>query len=241
MFRVLPIPVIAALLTVISAASARADFQVDSPNFDQGKLVLDSNNNTYLDHRADADRTRGNLLDMSYGVTDWWQPTLQGEWDKTPDNPYKYTITSAQNIFTFSRPGEYWLDSGIEVNYNFSHRAHTPDEMETKLLLEKTTYGFLNTADIIVDKDVGGGSAGGINAGLAWKTEYLYTPAFNPGFEYYGNVNRAQDVSTGRRLGPVFYGDVGHGISYEAGWLFGISNAAPNNTLKLNLSFEFSL
>jgi hypothetical protein len=218
-----------------------ADFTVDSPRFEKGLLVLDSNNNASLGHRPNLDHTDGNLLDISYGVTGWWQPMLQGEWDKAPNTSYKYTITSAQNIFALSRPNQYWLDPGIELNYNFSHRAHMPDAVETKLLLEKNTAQFINTANIIINKDVGAGNAGGIDVGLAWKTEYLYTPMLNPGFEYFGNINGTQDINRRTRIGPVFYGDLGYGISYELGWLFGISGQAPDNTIKLNLSFEFPL
>jgi len=220
---------------------AHADFQIDSPRFDQGALVFDSNNATTFDHRRDFDHADGNLLDISYGVTDWWQPTLQGEWDKSSNSPYKYNVTSAQNIFALSKAGEYWIDPGIELNYNFSRTAHTPNAAEAKLLLEKTTRQFLNTANIIIDKDVGAGRASGADIELVWKTEYLYTPMINPGFEYYGNINGTENIAHRRRIGPVFYGDFGHGISYELGWLVGISSAAPDNTIKLNLSFEFPL
>jgi hypothetical protein len=70
-------------------------------------------------------------------------------------------------------------------------------------------------------------------------------PEFNPGFEYYGNLGGIKDKGAldndQRRIGPVFYGDVGHGVSYELGWLFGISRQAEDNVIKLNLSFEFPL
>ena len=41
------------------------------------------------------------------------------------------------------------------------------------------------------------------------------------------------------RIGPVAYGEIGHGVHYQTGVLFGVSDEAPDAELKAVLEYEF--
>ena len=125
------------------------------------------------------------------------------------------------------------------LEYKYS-TAGAADKIEAKALLAKEIGKVQNVVNLIVEKEVGEDSSDNEGYGLAWSGKYMYSPSFDPGIEYYGDFGDTTDdyEDQKHRIGPVIYGELG-GIGYDAGVLFGISKAAPDATLKLNLEYEF--
>ncbi|MCA9404948.1 MAG: hypothetical protein KC684_00275 [Candidatus Omnitrophica bacterium] len=64
---------------------------------------------------------------------------------------------------------------------------------------------------------------------------------FEPGFEWHSNFgelkeHKSYDEQT-HQAGPVFYGSVGP-VKYNVGFLFGVTDPAPEGELKAILEYE---
>ena len=71
-----------------------------------------------------------------------------------------------------------------------------------------------------------------------------YRMAYNiePGFELhwnYGNLEESKPFDEQElQFGPVVYGKIGDHIKYDVGYLFGVSDAAPDGVLKWVIEYE---
>jgi hypothetical protein len=212
---------------------------------EKGMVEIETKNRFDFDHDASRDRFRQQTLSLGYGLTDWWGIELEGEWEKETGRGYSHTASEIENTFQFTESGEYWLDVGARLNYEFSHEHQHPDELSAQLLLEKQLGKFVHTVNVNVERDVGDYRDNNPELSMAWKSEYLYTAMLNPGFEYYATIGRTDHTGNfdaqEHRFGPALYGKLPGGFKYELGWLFGISQRTEDHTLKLNLEYEFPL
>lgn len=118
-----------------------------------------------------------------------------------------------------------------------------------KLLLEKGSGRFVNTANIILKREVGSGAGNDTELGLAWRTKYKMQPEFEPGIEYYAALGMIDNIELDSehkaQLGPVITGKFSLGgrskIGYEAGYLFGLNSATPDGSAKVLLEYEYLL
>jgi high-affinity iron transporter len=233
--------VVAVILAVgfLFPAPASAAFIVESPHVEKGIMEVESKNAFEFDDE-DANQHK---LELKYGFTSWWAAAIEGEWEKDEGESYDYAATGLESQFQFTEPGEFLLDAGAIVAYEFAHNSGAADKVEALLLLEKALTQYTHTTNFIVEQEVGDSANDNPEFELAWRSIYLYQPMINPGFEYYagfGELNDSDDFdSQDHRLGPVIYGDLYESIKYELGWLFGLSDGASDNTLKFNIEYEF--
>jgi len=228
-------------LAVLTPHYAEAAYKVYSPRVEKGVVEIE-NKNTFDFDTVDS---RQHVLEVGYGLTDWMSISLEGELEKEGSRGYEYTATAIETIFQFTQSGEYWLDVGAKFEAERSHETQHADKIEGSLLLEKGYGRFVHTANVNFEREVGHLHENGVEYGLSWRSKYLYSPMFNPGVEYYGEYGHINDPhdfdDQDNRLGPVISGDLGHGFSYDLGWLIGLSDGASDHTLKLNLEYEFLL
>jgi len=90
---------------------------------------------------------------------------------------------------------------------------------------------------------VGSKAGAGTDINLGWKTKYRYQPSLEPGAEFYADFgNIIGPVPAGAKkysVGPVVYGQLTQNIKYELGFIFGISETAPDGRLKAILTYGF--
>ncbi|MEQ1704593.1 MAG: transporter [Rickettsiales bacterium] len=233
---------LASAITLFLSSNAYA-LNVYSPYVEEGMLEIESKNRFDFDDRASEDNFRQHKLAVEYGFTSQWKAALYGELEKENGSGYKYTATEIENIFQFTEVGEYWADVGALVAYEFKHPNGDADKFEAFLLLAKNFNKFTTMANIGFEQEVGSNSNSNPEGEIKWMAKYNYLPILSPGVEYYGEfgeITNSDDYDSQKhRLGPVMYGKFGHGFKYEAGVLFGISDAAEDYAVKLNLEYEF--
>lgn len=234
--------VIASVSTLFLSSQSYA-LNVYSPYVEKGIMEIESKNRFDFDSRPGNDGFRQHQLAVEYGFTSWWKAALYGELEKDGGSSYKYSATEIENIFQLTEVGEYWADVGAQVSYEFAHPSGSADKIEAFLLLAKNFNKFTTIANIGFEKEVGSYANKNPEGEIKWMAKYNYIPVLNPGVEYYGEFGEISSTESyndqKHRLGPVLYGKLGQGVKYELGMLFGISHAAEDYTLKLNLEYEF--
>lgn len=236
------LPAIIGVATTLFCADSYA-LNVYSPYVEKGIMEIESKNRFDFDKRADEDNFRQHKIAVEYGFTSMWKAALYGELEKENEHGYKYSATEIENIFQLTDVGQYWMDAGVQVAYEFAHPTGSSDKFEMFLLLAKNYSTFTTMANIGFEKEVGSRSNSNPEGEIKWMAKYNYIPVLNPGVEYYGEFGEVAHTdnysSQKHRFGPVIYGKFGHGFKYETGVLFGISKAAEDYAVKVNLEYEF--
>lgn len=239
-----------ALLVQDSARAGQQDLKVYSPIVYKGEFELEARGNRTFDSDMGKNNAQQQIYEIGYGVTERWATAVLLEAEKEPGGSLKHTATGWENIIQLFEQGEHWLDAGLYLEYEVAAQAEGANKIESKLLLEKPLGQFLNTLNLIFDKEIGENAASGTDFDYAWRTKWRVNSKFEPGIEAYGQLGKVGNFNSSsqqiHQLGPVITGGfmLGAGLKklkYELGYLFGLTSASPNGVLKLNLEFEFLL
>ena len=229
---------------------AHASHKIYSPYVDEGEVELEMRAHTTFDNDAAKNSNEKMKFEAGYGVTDKWFTTIGGEVADNADHQHEYQATFWENIFQLTEQGQYWVDVGAYLDYEFGHTSGSSDQVEGKLLLEKAVGQYVNTANLVLVREVGSNVSNATNFEYAWRTKYLFSKAVELGVEIYGEMGELghflPSSQQDHRIGPVLSGVLPLGSRkgkwlYEVGYLFGASDAAPDGTLKFNLEYEFRL
>ncbi len=230
---------------------AYADKEVYSPFVEQGEWEIETKGLYDRDHSKGKNAVQEYKNAIGYGVTDRWATEFYGEFERQPQededgntkiSSTKFTHLEWENRYLLTEQGKYWLDAGLYFAYEIPMREKDPGKIEGKILLEKSVEQFTHKANIIFNKQVGGGTTEETTAGFAWSSRYRLSEHFQPGFEYwidFGQINKHLPYNDqSHQVGPALYGHLTPHIKYDVGYLFGISHAAPMGELKWILEYE---
>lgn len=223
------------------APAAHANKTVKSPYVEQGEFELESKTGYDIDGDENTDGAWKEVLGAGYGVTDFWFTEAEVEFARAGRQGADPETKALkwENKFQLTQPGEFFVDVGAAAEYVYN-TAGDADKVEGKLLLGKQLEKVNLLANAIVKREVGSEASDENEYEFSWSASYRYAPNFEPGLEMYNEVGNFEgdfDEQT-HRIGPVAYGDLGGGIKYDAGVLFGVSESAPDATLKLILEYE---
>lgn len=234
--------ILTALGLSLLPAQAHATKKVYTPYVEKGELEVEWRGGYTVDD-GDNDGAWAQKLGVGYGVTDFWFTEIYGEIEREGEDGADTELTEVEweNKFQLTQPGEHWVDVGalVELVHNTSGGA---DKAEAKLLLAKDTGKFSHNLNLIAEREFGEDASDETEAGFAWNSRYRLDPAFEPGFEIYsnfGDLSESTDFDDeDHRAGPVIQGQIGH-VKYDVGYLFGVTDGAPDGTAKAILEYEW--
>jgi hypothetical protein len=238
-----------AVLTFVSFPyEACAGLKVYDPYVVKGELELESRGSVDFDGDAEKDNVQVQKYAVGYGVTDRWFTEVYGESEREynddgEDLDFRFTEVEWENKFQLTEQGQYFVDIGFLLEYAVSVEDKHADKLEWAFLFDKTVGPVENIANVIFEHEVGGGHTNETDAGFAWSSRYRFDPHFEPGFEYHGdfgglNEGKSYDEQS-HQIGPVFYGKLFSNVKYDVGYLFGVSEEAPQGELKWILEYEW--
>ena len=231
---------------LLSPQEAWATKKVYSPHVEKGELEFEARGSYDFDDNESKDGAQKQKYAIGYGLTDWWFTEVYGEWEKDPESGEGLEFESVdwENRFQLSEPGAWWLDTGLYFEYEFASKGDNADKIEGKLLLEKQLGDFDHIVNLILEKEVNGpGEEKELEGGFAWSGRYRWKKWLEPGVEWHSDLGELDHTDSfddqKHQLGPVIYGKIGDRIKYDVGYLFGVSNAAPDGELKWIVEFEW--
>lgn len=240
-------PTILASVTIIalcsfSVSSAHAISRLKSPNVVKGELEVEYKGLTTFDGDSAKDNAQEHEFEVEYGLTDRVKVEAAFELEKEPNEDLIGHSIEVGGQYQFFEQGENWLDSGVALAY--SHAAHSgdADKVEAKLLLEKQHDKLLHMANINLEQEIGSHGEGGPERELLWSSRYLYSRAFEPGFEVQSNFGKTnENLSFNEQehyVGPAIYGEITSQLNYEIALYAGVSDAATDAAARLFLEYE---
>jgi len=218
--------------TVTSAGVTKGDSNAEW----KGEYVVDDDD--------DRDGAWKEKLVLGHGVTEFWQTEVEATFGRGggSDDDTEFQSLDWKNKIQFTDQKTEGLDTGMRVTYGFSGTGGA-DEIEVKFLGGKDFAKTAHRGNLIFSGEVGEDSTDEVEWGLSWSSRYKGSDAFQPGFELHSAFGEIGDEGEfddqDHRLGPVFYGKFGKGFSYDAGYLFGISDDAPDGMVKAIVKYKW--
>lgn len=242
------------LLAGLFAASAHAEFHVRSPIVVYRELEIEHNGSVTLDKKdSGLNHKQSYTTELAYGLTPWWEIGVEAEFGADSDQQVRYEATTLENMFQLTPQGQYWADVGLFVEYSQSARRGDPNTFEFGPVVQKETAGLfdanaLHTANLFLEKQVGHNHTDDLGFNYALQSRLLLNTLFQPGIEVYGEVGKIDKpgkfTDQEHRFGPMFagaYSMAPYGkIKYELGYLFGVTPATENGTVRWLLEYEMA-
>ena len=108
---------------------------------------------------------------------------------------------------------------------------------------------LLHTLNLYWEKEVGPLGSPADKFQYGWQTRYRWNQFFQPGIEFFGEIADISNAGSFNqqqlRIGPMIAGSYNLGtigglgkIKYEVGYLFGVTTATEQQTLRTRLEFE---
>ena len=217
-----------------------ADHTIYSPRVDFGELELELKGHVIDDSRDEVDGEQVIVVEAGYGFTNNLFVSALVEIEKEPNASMEAEAAALEAIYTLTEPGQYWADYAVYVETEFGLESEYPDKLELKLLVEKEISRYVNTLNLIAEKEYGNNAEDETEFEYAWRTQYRMQRSLEPGIEIYGNFESGDEEYLA--LGPVIFGEfplTNGKFKYEAGILFAGNNNTPDNTLKWTIEYEF--
>jgi len=238
--------------------AARADFHVVSPyEIDLGELEIEHNGSDTVDPRAGLGGNQSYTMELGTGLTSWWHSEIELGFDNDPGSgqPTLLTQVVSENTFELTEPGEYFADLGFYVEYGQSttHGAYAAsNELTFGPVIAKDIGRTTHTINLFLTRQLGPDQTSqGLDFTYAWQSRWNLWAPLSPAIEIYGDAGTLgaspRFSQQELRAGPVAVGslnlhDLGLGsagkLKYEVGWLFGLTRATADGTLRWRLELE---
>ncbi|HEX3884847.1 MAG TPA: hypothetical protein VHW66_19495 [Stellaceae bacterium] len=237
-----------ALAVLLAAAPARADFKVQMPDAEYGEWEIEPIGSYGVGHNPDASNEQSFVTEFGYGVTPFWHTEMEFETEREPgrNNHLKFVQLTTENQFQFTERGQYWLDPGFFIEYGQVLSKGAPNETTFGPILRKEIGPTINTVNLFIEKDIGGFSSGRPVFSYAVETRIALGTPVEPGIQAYGTPGPfghfAPVSQQDHRIGPQLFGafyQFGPGtLKWNGGLLFGLTPAAPRETLRWQAEYE---
>jgi len=232
------------LFIVGSAVAGPADY-VYTPNVEYGEREIDFKYGT--GKVSGEDREHVYSLGLGLGVNERWFTEVYLKRETAGSD--RVTISEWENKFQLTETGKYPIDIGLITEIEAPLQDGKPYEFKFGPLFQ-TDFGKLQlNANVLFERTFGGGDDQEhiTEAGYQWQVKYRWQEALEFGAQGIGEVGKWNDWDRHdeqkHRIGPAVFGKVGLGghqaIRYNAAWLIGVSDAAENSTLRMQVEYEF--
>jgi hypothetical protein len=186
-------------------------------------------------------------IGFGYGARQWWFTEVYLKYKRELNTDTKFDAVEWENKFQLTETGEYPVDVGflLEIERPMNH----DEGWEVKWgPLFQTEFGKVQlNANLLFQRSYHAAEPSTMQFQYQWQVKYRWLPQFEYGLQGFGEMGdydrwSAQDEQI-HKLGPAVFGKLplggGHAIRYNAAWLLGASKAAPDNTVRLQIEYEF--
>jgi hypothetical protein len=241
-----------ALGLCLGTPMAHAEFKLRYPQVEYREMEIEHNGDTTFD-KANSGKSNNQSYtnELEYGITRFLKLGIEGESAAPPGRNLRYQGTALEGTFQLTPEGKYWADFGFFAEYEQAHARDEANAFTFGPLIQKevpNVFGIdtVHTLNLLVTKEAGPHHSDDTPLLVAWQSRLRVNPLFEPGVELFSQIDNI--TSPGKlaeqqhRLGPMFAGAYSlapHGnLKYEVGYLFGLTHATEQGTVRWRLEYE---
>jgi hypothetical protein len=241
-----------ALGLCLGAPPAHAEFKLRYPQVEYREMEIEHNGDTTFD-KANSGKSNNQSYtnEIEYGITPFLRLGLEGESAAPPGRNLRYEATALEGTFQLTPEGKYWADVGFFAEYEQAHVKDGANAFTFGPLIQKevsNVLGFdtVHTFDLLFTKEAGPHHSDDTPVLVAWQSRLRVNPLFEPGVELFSQFDNitspGQLADQQHRLGPMFAGAYSlapfGSVKYEVGYLFGLTRATEQGTVRWRLEYE---
>ncbi len=186
-------------------------------------------------------------IGFGYGATQYWFTEVYLKYKRELNTDTKFDAVEWENKFQLTERGEYPVDVGflVEIERPMDHDEGW--EVKWGPLFQSEIGKVQINANLLFQRSYHAAEPSPMQLLYQWQAKYRWKPALEFGLQGFGEMGTYDNWSPAdeqnHRMGPAVFGKVplggGHAIKYNAAWLLGASKAAPDNTVRLQVEYEF--
>ena len=218
--------------------------EIYTPDTEYHEISVEYSGDRSFDPQGSKNDAQDHQLTLEAGLAPRWTAETSATFAKDPGDHVRLTNLEVGNRFQFTETGEYAIDSGLLVAYDFATQGHQADSTEIKLLLQKDIGLVTSTANIGFTQDVGAfSSAGGPDYVFLENTRYRYSTPYQPGIELQSDLGQAHEIGhlsqQTHYAGPALYGKLAGRLKYQLAYLLGLTDASAQSAARALVEYEF--
>lgn len=239
-----PLLVAGALLSPLCTLAGPSDY-IYTPAVTYGEREIDFKMGSAS--KADTPHEAAASIGFGYGAKQWWFTEVYLKYKRELNENTRFDAVEWENKFQLTETGQYPVDVGflLEIERPTNH----DEGWEVKWgPLFQTEFGKVQlNANLLFQRSYHAAEPSNMQFLYQWQAKYRWKPEFEFGLQGFGEMGDydhwlPSDEQT-HKLGPAVFGKLPLGgrqaIKYNAAWLLGASKAAPDNTLRLQVEYEF--
>jgi hypothetical protein len=233
-----------------SAEAAAQALDIDHPEIKAGEREVRSVNIVNGGYRSGltGEPRSSHEIGAGYAPTDWFKAILHVDLENLIGEEVIADHVGFESIVSLRKAGE---DGGLALGWYTGLMVST-DRLSTNSLILgpiiKLSQGKASlTLNPYIEDTFGRNAGPGLNALYGWQARYEFAEGVSVGVEGFGMIGNLGDIPAfdvqDHRVGPGLFlsFDVGSGREYllDVGLLAGVTDAAPDATLKINFGSTF--
>jgi high-affinity iron transporter len=247
-----PLLVILLLGGLGANSAAHAQLKVRYPIVDYREVEIEPFGDITFDKpKSGLSNNQRYTIEYGFGPLPNWFVEVGHELAAPSGENITYDATEIESYLQLIPTGKYFGDLAMFAEYEHPLRAGDPKSFTFGPLAqtefgEFAGIGALHTLNLLFKRTVGNNRTDATEFDPAWQSRLLVNPLLQPGFEYYGQINQilnpGKAADQQHRIGPAIVGVNNFApygkLKYEAGYLFGLTDATPRGTVRFRLEFE---
>jgi len=241
----------AAALGLPAISHAGPSDYVILPGVEYGEREIDLKYGTAKPAQGEG-RISAGSLGFGLGATPWWFTEVYAKFQEAPFDKTRYDAFEWENKFQITQTGKHFVDVGLITEIEVPReRREEGYELMIGPLVQWETGAIQWNANLLFERVAGGHREPDepriTEMGYQLQVKYRARPEFEYGLQAFGEMGdwkHWEPASEQKHVaGPAFFGKFKVGqreaIKYNAAWVFGVSRAAPDNTLRFQMEYEF--
>lgn len=238
--RLPPLLLALALGTGLTSPAMALPIKVYAPKVEAGVLEVEAD----TIHEDDETETR---FELGYGLTRWWRATGVVEVVDTPNAGPRVEAYTVENVVVLPRPA--WLPFawGLYGEYEVGAHGGSADKVELKALFAGEIGKVENRVNLVAEREVGVGAADETEYEYAVQSRYRFSDDFALGLQASGALGSSERfghlADLEHVIGPIVAGEfhlpgVKSELEFEAAYLVGVTDASPDDVVRLQFEWE---
>ena len=232
-------------LFITQSANAGPSDYVFTPQVMKGEREIDFKMGTAKSDGRSSDSAAS--VGFGYGVSERWFTEIYAKYKRGSGEGTHYDAVEWENKFQLTETGRYPVDLGLVLEIERPKEHDEGWEVKWGPLFQSQVGRTQLNTNILFERSFDSAERSETEMLYQWQAKYLWISKLDFGLQGFGEVGKWNDWDPAsrqsHRMGPAIFGKYLLGgrkeIEYNAAWLFGVSNAAPDNNFRLQVEYEF--
>lgn len=232
------------LLSFVCAHAGPADY-VYTPGIEYGEKEVEFKLGSQK--KGDDPRESASSLGFGWGAREWWFTEISIKHKRENNEGTKLDAIEWENKFQLTETGKYPIDLGFLFEIERPRDHAEGWEVKWGPLMQ-TEFGKVQlNANLLFERNYRAAEPSDTSLLYQWQGKYRWMPQLEFGLQGFGEMGKWNDWAPREervhKIGPAIFGKLpmggAHSVKYNAAWLLGASQAAPDHTLRVQLEYEF--